>query len=93
MHVNADFLIQYLRIQMQPSKGHLTQSIICLAAPENSKLIEYLNTHETLITNFLGIPEFLDSGRKSWTVDSRRWTLDSGLWTQDAGLWTLDSGL
>ena len=46
-----------------------------------------------------GIPEFLDSGRKSWTLDSGRWTLDAGLWTldsgrwtQDAGLWTLDSG-
>ena len=39
-----------------------------------------------------GIPEFLDSGRKSWTLDSGLWTLDSGLWTLDAGLWTLDSG-
>ena len=41
---------------------------------------------------FLGIPEFLDSGPKSWTLDSGRWTLDSGHWTLDAGLWTLDSG-
>ena len=39
-----------------------------------------------------GIPEFLDSGRKSWTLDSGLWTLDSGLWTLDAGLWTLDAG-
>ena len=37
-------------------------------------------------------PEFLDSGRKSWTLDSERWTLDTGRWTQDAGFWTLDSG-
>ena len=40
-----------------------------------------------------GIPEFLDSGRKSWVLDSGRWTLDAGLWTLDAGLWTLDAGL
>ena len=45
-----------------------------------------------------GIPEFLDSGRKSWTLDPGRWALDVGLWmldsgrcTLDAGLWTLDS--
>ena len=25
----------------------------------------------------MGIPEFLDSGRKSWTLDSGRWTLDA----------------
>ena len=30
---------------------------------------------------FFGIPEFLDPGRKSWTLDSGRWTLDSGPWT------------
>ena len=47
----------------------------------------------------MGIPEFLDSGRKSWalhsgrwTLNSRRWFLDSGRWTLDAGLQTLDSG-
>ena len=40
-----------------------------------------------------GILEFLDSGRKSWTLDSGRQTLDAGLWTLDAGLWILDPGL
>ena len=42
---------------------------------------------------FLGIPEFLDSGPKSWTLDSGRWTLDSGRWTLtlDSGHWTLDA--
>ena len=40
----------------------------------------------------LGIPEFLDSGCKSWTLDSGRWTLDAGFWTLDSGLWILDSG-
>ena len=39
-----------------------------------------------------GILGFLDSGRKSWTLDSRRWTLDAGLWTLDSGRWTLDAG-
>ena len=38
-----------------------------------------------------GIPEFLDSGRKSWTLDSGRWTLDAGLWTLDSGRWPLDT--
>ena len=27
----------------------------------------------------IGIPEFLDSELKSWTLDSGRWTLDAGL--------------
>ena len=41
----------------------------------------------------MGTPEFLDSGRKSWTLDSGRWTLDTGLWMldSDAGRWTLDA--
>ena len=39
-----------------------------------------------------GLPEFLDSGRKSWTLGSGRWTLDARLWTLDSGRWTLDSG-
>ena len=40
-----------------------------------------------------GIPEFVHSRRKSWTLDSRRWTLDAELWNLDAGRWTLSSGL
>ena len=36
-------------------------------------------------------PEFLDSGRKSWTLDCGRWNLDVGPWTLDAGRWTLDA--
>ena len=39
-----------------------------------------------------GIPKFLDSGCKGWTLDSGLWTLDAGRWTLDAGPWTLDSG-
>ena len=31
-----------------------------------------------------GIPGFLDSGHKSWTLDSGRWTLDAGGWPLDA---------
>ena len=38
-----------------------------------------------------GIPEFLGSGRKSWTLDPGRWTLDAGLWTLDPGCWSLDA--
>ena len=41
----------------------------------------------------MGIPEFLDSERKSWTLDSGCWTLDAESWTLDAGRWTLDGGL
>ena len=47
-----------------------------------------------------GIREFLNSGHKSWRLDSggwtlevRLWTLDLGRWTLDAGPWTLDPGL
>ena len=39
-----------------------------------------------------GIPEFLDSGHKSWTLDSGCSTLDAGLWTLESGCWTLDAG-
>ena len=39
----------------------------------------------------MGIPEFLDSGRKCWTLVSGRWTLDSGRWTLDSGFLTLDA--
>ena len=27
----------------------------------------------------------LDSGRKSWTLDTGRWTLETGFWTLDPG--------
>ena len=40
----------------------------------------------------MGIPEFLDSGHKSWTLGSGRWTRDAKLWTLDAVHWTLDAG-
>ena len=46
------------------------------------------------------ILEFLDCGRKSWTLDSESWTLDAGFWTLesggltlDVGLWAMDNGL
>ena len=42
--------------------------------------------------HYFGIPEFLDSGCKSWTLDSGQWTLDAGLWTQESVRWTLDAG-
>ena len=35
------------------------------------------------------IPEFLDCGHKSWTLDSGHWTLGAGLWMLDSGRWTL----
>ena len=57
--------------------------------------VQTLNmSNQSLLTkeNSTGIPEFLDSGRKSWTLDTGRWTLDSGRWTLDSGCWTLDSG-
>ena len=50
-----------------------------------SNNVSELNLHKK------GIPEFLDSGRKSWTLDSAPWTLDPGRWTLDAGIWTLNS--
>ena len=33
-----------------------------------------------------GIPEVLDSGCKTRTLDFGRWAVDSGSWTLDAGL-------
>ena len=36
-----------------------------------------------LLQLFLGIPEFLDSRPKSWTLEARLWTLGIGGWTLD----------
>ena len=41
----------------------------------------------------VGIPEFLGSGRKSWTLNSGRWALNAGIWTLDSGRCTLDAEL
>ena len=49
--------------------------------------------HTSNKVHYMGIPEFLGSGRKSWTLDSGRWALDAELWTLDPGRWTLDAGL
>ena len=49
----------------------------------------FLWTNEQKVT---GKPEFLDSGHKSWMLNSGRWTLDAERWTLDAWLWILDSG-
>ena len=49
---------------------------------------KFENIKENIKSNniiFLGTLEFLDSGRKCWT-------LESGLWALDAGLWALGSG-
>ena len=40
----------------------------------------------------MGKPEFLNSGRKCWTLDCGGWTMEAGLWNLDAGLWMLDAG-
>ena len=53
-------------------------------------LFKFLKTFPSW--HLCGLRKFLESGRKSWTLDSGRWALDSGLWKLDAGLWTLGSG-
>ena len=45
-----------------------------------------------LIQEYNNIPELLDSGCKSWTLDAGLWTQDAGLWTLDTRPWALDSG-
>ena len=54
---------------------------------------EYLHGLTYIVLTYIGIPEFLDSGRKCWTLDAGHWTLDSGRWTLHSGRWTLDAGL
>ena len=78
--------------------GQLDQSEICtevtFTPPEVMwTLIMKLPYIEVTFLVFQGIPEFLDYGRKSWTLDPRRWIPGPGLWTLDAKLWTLDAGL
>ena len=41
---------------------------------------------------FKGMPSFLDSVCKSWTLDSAHWTLNTVLWRLDLGRWTIDAG-
>ena len=45
-----------------------------------------------MIVEVMGIPEFVDSGRKCWTLGSELWFLRSGHWTLETTLWTLSSG-
>ena len=58
----------------------------------------FIGVYEWVLINFctnqnkFGILEFLDSGRKSWTLDPERWMLDPGLWTLESGRWFLDVG-
>ena len=54
-----------------------------------SNFQEIFFTFFEIFAQVKGIPEFLDSGRKCWTLDSKRWTLDTGLWTLESGSWTL----
>ena len=62
-----------------------------MIAGKNNETGLFCNITSSLY-NLSGIPEFLDSVCKCWTLDSGRWTLDAGLWTLDAGLWTLNCG-
>ena len=55
-------------------------------------LLFSLSLYSYLLQFYFGRPELLDSGHKSWKLDSRRWTVDVGLWTLDSESWTLDAG-
>ena len=63
------------------------------------KISEVFWVFQTLLNDLyqiiVGIPEFLDTARKSWTLnlDAGLWSLDLGRWTLDCGCWTLDSRL
>ena len=37
----------------------------------------HFSRSETFFDGFFSIPEFLDSGRKCWTLGSGRWAMDS----------------
>ena len=50
---------------------------------------EILNTSKNKHSNWK--VQFVDFGRKSWTLDSGCWSLNPGRWTLDAGHWTLDA--
>ena len=43
--------------------------------------------------NVTGIPEFLESVHKCWTLDFGCWNLVFELWTLDSGLCMLDAAL
>ena len=77
------------------TSGWLLLSILELNPKQNKQTPEILHKKVILknlaISTGNGIPEFLVSGRKSWTLDSGRWTLDSGHWTLDSGRWPLDA--
>ena len=65
-----------------------------------SKFSKFSSVPPTVTPKEIDIPEFLDSGRKSWMLESGRWMLDSECWsldsgrlTLDAARWSLDTGL
>ena len=59
----------------------------------SSQFISFISSTIVLLVHiylvWLGIPEFLGSACKCWTLDSGCWTLVAGLWTLYTGLWTL----
>ena len=57
----------------------------CFSKDQNMSLTHFIVYH----VNRKSISEFLNSGRKCWTLDADRLTLDSGRWTLDSGRWKL----
>ena len=84
-----------LRIHKPFVRPNLDYGDIIFDKPNNESFKSTAISGAIQGTSREGIPEFLDSGRNSWTLDSRRWILDARLWlwTLDSGRWTLDTGL
>ena len=69
----------------------LSLVVLCLIS---LSLIQFLQSYILISLQLMsvldGIPEFLNSGRKCWMLDSGRLILGVELWTLDSGRWTLD---
>ena len=48
---NSDVKVSYFPSVFVDVCLNFIQFIICIDTPENTRLLEYLNTHETIITN------------------------------------------
>ena len=92
--MSENFWVLWENIQFSPKSCLL---IFCLFYLNKEELIQQVCLRKYIKNDiFNGIPEFLGSGRKNWTLDSERWTLktlktlEARLWTLGIGCWILD---
>ena len=80
-------LVQEICLFLQKETSHCKNSLAF--GPQGPK--QYISGD--YFYSKIGISQFLDSGHKSWMLESGLWTLDTEPWTLDSEPRTLDSRL